>query len=59
MISEFLPLRAQLYRSRYHLGVLAGRDCIVGHIPRYLWPRISGRKQLRQSRKLTRDLFFD
>lgn len=41
----FLPLAEQLYRKRR--GMLMLRDCIVGHIPRYMWKRIEGRKHLR------------
>lgn len=48
----FVPVGETLYRKRK--GILVLRDCIVGHIPRFMWPRIGGRKQLRKVPKVTR-----
>jgi hypothetical protein len=47
---RFLPVAEALYRKRR--GVLVKRDCMVGHVPRHQWPRIAGRKQFRQLRKV-------
>lgn len=56
--NRFLPLGGTLYRQRR--GILVLRDCIVGHIPRYMWPRIEGRQQLRKLPKVTREFnLFD
>lgn len=41
-MNYFIPVRETLYRKRR--GILVLRDCIVGHIPRYMWRRIDGRK---------------
>jgi hypothetical protein len=41
-----------MYRKRR--GILIFRDCIVGHIPKYLWPRIEGRKKFRKRPKVAR-----
>lgn len=49
---RFLPVGETLYRKRR--GVLVLRDCIVGHIPRYMWPRIGRRKQYRKLPRVTR-----
>lgn len=49
----FVSVGETLYRKRR--GILVFRDCIVGHIPRYMWPRIGGRKQIRKRPKVTRD----
>jgi hypothetical protein len=49
---RFLHVGETMYRKRR--GILIFRDCIVGHIPKYLWPRIEGRKKFRKRPKVAR-----
>jgi len=48
--NRFLPVKEILYRKRR--GILILRDDFVGHIPKYLWSRIGGKRNYRSLPKI-------